>query len=73
MKVYREISVEAPGLGARIKAAREADDRSLTELAELVGMTRTNWYRIEDEKQALPESTLRAIEEVLGVDFGVKL
>ena len=31
-----------------------------------------NWYRIEDEKQTLPLETLRSIEKVLGVDFGVK-
>lgn len=35
-------------------------------------MTRTNWYRIEAENQTLPVDTLRKIEQVLGVDFGVE-
>ncbi|ABW32246.1 conserved hypothetical protein (plasmid) [Acaryochloris marina MBIC11017] len=35
-------------------------------------MSATNWYRIESEKQLLPEETLRKIESVLGVDFGIK-
>lgn len=72
MKVTRTITVDTPGLGKRIKTAREADPRSLTDICSAVGMTTANWYRIEAEKQVLPESTLRKIETVLGVDFGIK-
>lgn len=72
MKVVREISIDAPGLGLRIKQAREADSRSLKAICEAVGMSQMNWYRIEREAQLLPEETLRKIEEVLGVDFDVK-
>jgi transcriptional regulator with XRE-family HTH domain len=72
MKVVREIIVDAPGLGQRIKDARESDPRSLRAICEAVGMSQMNWYRVEAEKQTLPEPTLRKIEEVLGVDFGVK-
>ena len=35
-------------------------------------MSQMNWYRIEKEEQDLPEPTLLKIEEVLGVNFGVK-
>lgn len=71
MKVVREIVIDVPGLGARIKAAREADSRSLKAICDAVGMVSVNWYRIENEKQSLPEETLRKIEEVLGVSFGI--
>lgn len=72
MKVTRLTEKEVPGLGDRIRAAREADTRSLTTLCKLVGMTPMNWYRIEkEEAKSLPEETLRRIESVLGVDFGV--
>ncbi|BDA74346.1 hypothetical protein CAL7716_085120 [Calothrix sp. PCC 7716] len=71
MKVTKTVSIEAPGLGAKIKAAREADPRSLKAICEIAGMSQMNWYRIEDEKQTLPVETLRKIEEVLGVDFGI--
>ncbi|MUL39445.1 transcriptional regulator [Gloeocapsopsis sp. AAB1 = 1H9] len=71
MRVERRIIVEAPGLGAQIKAARESDPRSLKDIASAANMSSMNWYRIEAEEQTLPEETLRKIEEVLGVDFGV--
>lgn len=72
MRVERTQAVEVPGLGKKIKQAREADTRSLTQVCALVGMSTANWYRIEQEKnESLPEETLRKIEAVLGVDFGV--
>ncbi|BAY41301.1 XRE family transcriptional regulator (plasmid) [Nostoc sp. NIES-2111] len=73
MKVTKTISIDVPGLGAKIKEAREADSRSLKAICKAVGMSQMNWYRIEEEKQSLPLETLRKIEEVLGVDFGVNL
>lgn len=64
--------MNVPGLGARIRSARRADSRSLKAICQLVGMTRTNWYRIEAETQTLPIDTLRKIEQVLEVEFGVE-
>ncbi len=72
MKVRKIIDVEIPGLGERIRRARKIDKRPLTEIAEKVGMSPMNWYKIEaEETKALPEETLKKIEEVLGVDLGV--
>ncbi|MBD2497904.1 helix-turn-helix transcriptional regulator [Nostoc sp. FACHB-280] len=72
LQIERVIRVDAPGIGAKIKYARERDPRSVEELAKAADMTRANWYRIErEENDVLPEPTLRKIEEVLGVDFGV--
>lgn len=77
MRVRKTIDIDVPGLGQRIREvrkARKSDSRSLTELAAAAGMTTANWYAIEAEEiKALPIETLRRIEEVLGVDFGVKL
>ncbi|MBV6626650.1 MAG: helix-turn-helix domain-containing protein [Rivularia sp. (in: Bacteria)] len=74
MKVKKILETDVPGLGSRIRQAREADSRSLAEICRQVGMTTMNWYRIEaEETKALPIETLRRIEEVLGVDFKVKL
>jgi transcriptional regulator with XRE-family HTH domain len=74
MKVRRTVDVDAQGIGAKIKEARVADPRSLTDICEEVGLSRVHWYDIEGEKVrgALPEDTLRKIEAVLGIDFGVK-
>ena len=72
VKVFRTIEVDVPELGDRIKAARESDGRPLHEIASAAGMSSQNWYRIEKERQALPEETLRLIEKVLSIDFGVK-
>lgn len=72
MKVRKVIDVETPGLGAKIKAAREADSRSLLSICKEIDLTPMYWYKIEaEEVKALPIETLRRIEEVLGVDFGV--
>ena len=71
MRVIRETVVDVPNLGQRIKQVREADPRSLKSICEIAGMSQMNWYRIEREEQDLPESTLRKIEEVLNVSFGV--
>ena len=73
MKVYKEVSVDVDGLGEKIKNVREADTRPLTTICDLIDMTTKNWYQIEKEVQSLPLETLRKIETVLGVDFGVNL
>ncbi len=73
MKVRKIIDIEVPDLGDRIKEARENDKRSLAEICRELDMTPMNFYRIErGETKALPVETLRAIERVLGVDFGVE-
>lgn len=71
VRVVRTVEVEVPELGKRIREARKGDARSVTQIAAAAGMSVQNWYRIEDEKQSLPEETLRLIEAVLGVDFGI--
>jgi transcriptional regulator with XRE-family HTH domain len=65
--------VDAPGLGDRIRQAREATNRPVTQLAKEVGISRNYWYQLESEAVlgGVAEETLRKIEEVLGVDFGV--
>lgn len=65
--------VEVPGLGARIKLARESTHRSIAQLAKEVGISRNYWYQLEAEAVlgSVSISTLRKIEEVLGADFGV--
>jgi transcriptional regulator with XRE-family HTH domain len=73
MKVRKVIEIEVPKLGSRIRQVREADSRSLAEICRQMPMTTMNWYRIEaEETKALPIETLKRIEEVLGVDFGVE-
>lgn len=78
MKVKRVIKKEkeVPGLGGKIKQAREASDKSLTKLAKEAGVSRSYWYQLESEStigDSVAEETLRKIEEVLNVDFGVTL
>ncbi|MBA3922792.1 MAG: helix-turn-helix domain-containing protein [Nostocaceae cyanobacterium] len=72
MKIRKTIDIEVPGLGERIKETRERDRRSLAKICREIPMTTMNWYKIEaEDTKALPIETLRRIEEVLGVDFGV--
>lgn len=72
MKVRKVVDKEVPGLGEKIRRAREADSRSLSEICRQIPMSNMNWYKIEaEETKALPIETLRRIEKVLGIDFGV--
>lgn len=73
MKLVERVEVEVAGLGEKIKKARKKDERSLKALCDAVGMSSQNWYRIEQEKQELTLGTLRKIELVLGVSFGVNV
>lgn len=65
--------IEVPGLGAAIKHARESSGRSLTSLAKAAGISRNYWYQLESEAVlgGIAEDTLRKVEEVLSVNFGV--
>ena len=73
VRITKEIWTEVSGLGELIKDKRLSDRRSLKSICDAVGMSAQNWYRIEKEQQSLPIETLRKIEEVLGVDFGVEI
>ena len=74
IRQIREIQIE--GLGARIKQARLniAGKKSLQDIVDEIGVSRTYWYDLEKEeiKGTLSIENLRKIETVLGVDFGVK-
>jgi transcriptional regulator with XRE-family HTH domain len=69
-----KLEVDVPGLGDRIKQARESSLRPVTHLAREVGISRNYWYQLEAEAVlgGVAEETLRKIEEVLSVDLGVK-
>ena len=73
MEVVSSKVLIVKGLGQKIKLAREADPRPLTTICKIMNMSSNNWYRIEKESQSLPLETLRKIENVLGVSFGVSL
>jgi transcriptional regulator with XRE-family HTH domain len=73
LKITKLIEVDVPGLGQRIKQARENDPRTLKAICEAAGMSPQNWSRIEKETQVVPVEVLRRIETALGKDFGVEL
>jgi transcriptional regulator with XRE-family HTH domain len=76
VKVRRiiKLEIDIPELGERIKQAREASGRPVTQLAKEAGISRNYWYQLEAEAVlgGMAEETLRKIEEVLGVDLGVQ-
>ena len=73
VKIRRYTDVDVKGIGEKIKRARKADGRPVEILASTAEISRSYWHDIEAERirEALPETTLRKIEQVLGVDFGV--
>ncbi|MEO0644682.1 MAG: helix-turn-helix transcriptional regulator [Cyanobacteria bacterium J06650_10] len=75
VKVIRTLELEVPDLGKRIKEARNKikneKGKTITDLASASGMSAQNWYRIENERQTLPEETLRLMEAALECSFGV--
>ena len=76
VKVIRTLEVEVPNLGQKIKEARNRikseKGKTITDLASASGMSAQNWYRIENERQTLPEETLRLMEAALECSFDVR-
>ncbi|MBL1177630.1 MAG: helix-turn-helix transcriptional regulator [Pantanalinema sp. GBBB05] len=74
MRIRRSIDVEIEGLGEKIKKARKADGRPVEVLAGEAGISRAYWHDIEAERvrDALPEETLRKVEQVLNINLGVE-
>lgn len=75
MKVKRvEVTeVDVPGLGDRIKQAREFSGKTISALCREAGISRNYWYQLESETihGSLTKETLDKIEQVLGVSFDV--
>jgi transcriptional regulator with XRE-family HTH domain len=73
VKRVQEIVIDFPGLGQRIRHAREQDDRSLSQICRESGISRSYWYQLESEDLRSPatEEIIRKVEQVLGVDLGV--
>jgi transcriptional regulator with XRE-family HTH domain len=70
MKVRRTQEVEIPDLSRRLKEAR--GEKPLAQVARDAGINRTSLHRFETGMvEANAYSTLKKLEEVLGVDFGV--
>lgn len=69
-----ETVVEFPGLGQKVRKARERDERSLSRICIDAGVSRAYWYQIECEDLRAPvtEDMIRKIEAVLSVDLGVR-
>jgi transcriptional regulator with XRE-family HTH domain len=74
MRIRQVKEIEIGGLGQQIKYVRISCSKSLEQICDEVGLSRTYWYDIEKEtlKGALSIENLRKIESVLGVDLGVQ-
>lgn len=74
MRIRKVDEIEVPDLAARLKMAREVDNRSLAAICREVGVSPQYWYGLErGTVTTMSFETLRKIEEVLNVDFGVNL
>lgn len=75
MKIRQIKDIESPNLGQRIKDARIniSNKKSLEQICDEVGLSRTYWYDVEKEtiKGSLSIENLRKIERVLEIDFGI--
>lgn len=76
MQIKRVVETvkEFPGLGQRMKQAREKDGRSLTDICRECKLSRSYWYQMENEDLRAPatEDVIRRIEAALKIDLGVK-
>lgn len=74
VKVKKIIEIEVPNLGNKIKEKRKTSGKTVEQLADLAGITRQHWHQVENEnfRDGLPYETLRAIENALETDLGVK-
>ena len=65
--------IEVDGLGDAIKKAREDSGKTVDQICEEVGVSRTYYYDIEKEtlKGTLSRENLESIEKSLKVNLGV--
>ena len=65
--------IEVGGLGKAIKEAREKSGKTVDQICEEVGVSRTYYYDIENEtlKGTLSRGNLESIEKSLEVNLGV--
>jgi transcriptional regulator with XRE-family HTH domain len=68
-----EVVQDFPGLGKRIRRARQLDIRPLSQICRECGVSRSYWYQLEGEdlRASATEEIIRRIEQALGVDLGV--
>ncbi len=75
VQVKRTIEVikDFPDLGKRIKAARETDTRSLSQICRESGISRSYWYQLESEDLRAPvtEEIIRKIENILEINLEI--
>ncbi len=73
VKRVKESVHDFPGLGQRIKQARQLDPRSLSQICRDCQISRSYWYQLESEDLRSPatETIIRKIEQELDVDLGV--
>lgn len=72
-KLDRDVLRLAEGIGEQVRAAREAAGLSQEAVAEKIGMTRTNYARIEHGKTNVTIETLIRIASGLGLTVAVEL
>ncbi|MEM8779339.1 MAG: helix-turn-helix transcriptional regulator [Cyanobacteria bacterium P01_G01_bin.49] len=76
MEVVKTTVIQVNGLGDRIRQARlqlPRGGKTWQELCEEVGISRSHWSNLENEKTKMPLDVLRKIEKALNVDLKVKL
>ncbi|MEH2138559.1 helix-turn-helix domain-containing protein [Nostoc sp.] len=72
-KIERK-EIELPLLSEAIATAIKKSGLSVTQVCDAVGISRTYWYKVVNNKEeAIALETLRKIEQVLNVDLGVDL
>jgi DNA-binding XRE family transcriptional regulator len=71
--VFVLLPIVIQGMGEKIWEARKLSGRTQLELCKEAGITRQYWNQIENGQRAsIPLHTLRSIERVLHVDFGIE-
>lgn len=72
-KIDRRVAALSKEIGRRVRAARERTDISQESLAKLIGMSRTNYARIEHGRTNVTIDSLVRIAEGLGLEVSVSL
>ena len=76
IKIVRQIVIDVPGFGKRLKEAREKSGKSAQVLATEAKISTAYWYALEkadgDKDISVSEEILKNIERVTNIDFGVQ-
>lgn len=65
--VKKTSSKDVVDLGEELKRAQKSSGKTVSQVCREAGFSRSYWYQVVSEKEAISEKTLKKLKSVLGI------